>query len=149
MGTRYKGGEREVRALNAFITLMRCADTISAFAHEHLKDVGLTVSQFGCLEALFHCGELCQGELAAKLLRTMGSVTSLVAGLEERGYVERAREPGDKRFVRVRLTRKGRELIAKLMPEHVKLITTRFEPLSPAEQQRLRELCRKLGKGRA
>jgi len=28
------------------------------------------------------------------------------------------------------------------------LITRRFRPLSAAEQQRLRELCRKLGKGR-
>ncbi len=147
MGTKYRGGEREMRALNAFITLMRSADSISAFAHGHLKDAGLTVSQFAALEALYHCGDLCQGNLAGKLLRTMGSVTSLIAGLERRGLVKRVREPGDKRFVRVGLTQKGRGLIGRIMPRHVGLITRRFQALSPAEQERLRELCRKLGKG--
>lgn len=146
MGTRYRGSKDEIRALNAFIALMRSADAISAFAHEHLKERGLTVSQFGALEALYHCGDLCQGELAGKLMRTMGSVTSLIAGLERRRLVERVREPGDKRFVTVKLTGKGRALIEAIMPKHVGLITRRFRPLSAEEQQRLRELCRKLGK---
>ena len=148
MGTKYRGSEEEIRALNAFIALMRSADAISAFAHEHLQDRGLTLSQFGALEALYHCGDLCQGELAAKLMRTMGSVTSLIAGLERRELVRRVREPGDQRFVTVKLTGKGRKLIGTIMPKHVGLITRRFRPLSAAEQQRLRELCRKLGKGR-
>lgn len=149
MGTRYQGSQEEVRALNAFITLMRSADAISAFTHAHLKEADLTVSQFGALEALYHCGDLCQGELAGKLLRTMGSVTSLIAGLERRGLVERARRSEDKRFVRVKLTDQGRGLVRKLLPRHVKLIATRFRAISAADQERLRDICRRLGRGRS
>src|SRR5437868_4991709 len=107
MGTKFKGTEREVRALNAFITLMRAADSVSDFTHKHLKDHELTVSQFGALEALYHCGEMCQGDLAAKLMRSFGSVTSVMDGLQKRGLLMRERGEEDKRFVNVKLTKAG------------------------------------------
>ncbi len=106
----------------------------------------LTGSQFGILEALLHLGPICQGELAGKLLRSGGSITSVVAGLERRGLVERRRDGSDKRFVSVRLTEKGAKLIGGIFPEHAKTVARQFRALTAPEQDELRRLCRKLGK---
>lgn len=145
MPSHHKGGQAEVRALSAFITLMRAADAFSGHLHRRLAGKGLSVSQFGVLEALMHLGELCQGELAAKLLRSCGSITSVVEGLEKRGLVARTRAKEDSRFVRVSLTGSGRRLIAGIFPGHARQITRRFGALTVGEQEELRRLCRKLG----
>jgi MarR family 2-MHQ and catechol resistance regulon transcriptional repressor len=148
MPTRYDGDEREVRALNAFITLMRASEAVASSVNEGLAARRLTPSQFGVLEALLHLGPLCQGELAGKLLRSGASVTSVVEGLERRGLLVRQRTEEDKRFVRVALTGKGRKLVEELFPGHAKAVAGRFAVLRPAEQDELRRLCRKLGVGK-
>lgn len=146
MSTKYRGSQQEVRALNAFITLMRSADSVWDFAHLHLKDHRLTTSQFAALEALYHCGELCLGDLAGKLMRTEGSITSVVDGLERRKLARREKSADDKRFVNVRLTEEGRTLMDWVMPRHVKQITRRFGVITPEQQEQLRDICRQLGK---
>ena len=145
MPTRYRGDEREIRALNAFITLLRAAEAVSASVNQRLAGRRLTSSQFGVLEALLHLGPLCQGDLAGKLLRSGASVTSVVAGLEKRGLLIRQRTEEDKRFVRVALTGKGRKLIDEVFPGHAKAVADRLAVLPPEEQDELRRLCRKLG----
>ena len=147
MPTRYRGSETEVRALNALITLVRAAEAVTVEMHRDLGRKRLTSSQFGVLEALFHVGPLCQGELAAKLLRSGASLTSVVAGLEKRGLVIRQRTEEDKRFVRVALTGKGRALIRDIFPAHAATVGRLFGVLTAKEQEELRRLCRKLGTG--
>jgi MarR family 2-MHQ and catechol resistance regulon transcriptional repressor len=62
--TQYKGARNEVRALSAFVKLVRAAESVSARIHRHLADTGLSVSQFGVLEAIYHLGPLSQSEIA-------------------------------------------------------------------------------------
>ena len=145
MPTRHRGSENEVRALNAFITLVRAAEAVTVSLHRELAGQRLTSSQFGVLEALFHLGPLCQGELAGKLLRSGASVTSVVEGLEKRGLVIRQRTEEDKRFVRVALTGKGRKLIQEIFPAHARTAARIFSILTAEEQAELRRLCRTLG----
>ena len=147
MPTRYRGREKEIRALNALITLVRAAEAVSVEMHRNLGRKRLTSSQFGVLEALFHLGPLCQGELALKLLRSGASMTSVVEGLERRGLVVRQRTEEDKRFVRVALTGKGGALIREIFPAHAETVGRLFSVLSADEQEDLRRLCRKLGTG--
>lgn len=147
MPTRHRGTENEVRALNAFITLVRASEAVSVTLHRELGGKNLTSSQFGVLEALFHLGPLCQGELAGKLLRSGASTTSVVEGLEKRGLVVRQRTEEDKRFVRVALTGKGRKLIQDVFPAHAEKAVRLFGVLTFEEQEQLRRLCRKLGTG--
>ena len=147
MATKYRGAENEVRALNAFITLVRASEAVVGILQRDLVGKRLTSSQFGVIEALFHLGPLCQGELAAKLLRSGASTTSVVEGLENRGLVVRQRTEEDKRFVRVALTPKGRQLIQEIFPAHAETVTRLFSVLTEAEQEQLRRLCRKLGTG--
>jgi MarR family transcriptional regulator, 2-MHQ and catechol-resistance regulon repressor len=147
MGTKYRGPENQVRALNAFITLARASEAVAARLERSLAGKRLTTSQFGVIEALLHLGPLCQGELAGKLLRSGASMTSVVEGLEKRGLVVRQRTEEDKRFVRVALTGKGRRLIQEIFPAHAETVTRLFSVLTEEEQEQLRRLCRKLGTG--
>ena len=146
MATKYRGSQDEVRALSALISLMRASEALSTSLQREMAGERLTGSQFGILEVLLHLGPICQGVLAGKLLRSCGSMTSVVAGLEKKGLVERRRDGSDKRFVTVMLTGKGNKLIGGIFPEHAKTVTRQFGALTAPEQDELRRLCRKLGK---
>lgn len=145
MGTHYQGTEREVRALNAYIKLMRAADSVTSRLSPLVAAVGLTMSQFGALEALYHLGPLCQCDLADKLLKSSGNITMVIDNLERRGLVRRWREGKDRRFVTVYLTEKGRRVIGEIFPRHVAAIVEEMSTLTKAEQEMLGRLCRKLG----
>lgn len=147
MGTRYKGTKEEVRALNAFIKLVRSADSVNARLAPALAQEALTESQFGALEALYHVGPLHQCDLGQKLLRTSGNVTMVVDNLEKRGLVRRERGQEDRRFVTVHLTDAGERLIRDIFPRHAKRIIEEMSVLSSVEQEELGRLCRKLGMG--
>lgn len=146
MGTRHRGTAAEVRALNAYINLMRAAESVTARLQPWLDEHGLTVTQFGALEALLHLGPMCQRELGEKLLKSGGNITMVVSNLEKAGLVRRARAGRDQRFITVSLTARGRGLIRKIFPPHVAAIVRNLGALSVAEQEELRRLCRKLGR---
>jgi MarR family transcriptional regulator, 2-MHQ and catechol-resistance regulon repressor len=148
MGTRYHGPAAETAALNAYIKLMRAAESVTARVHFEVGS-NLTVSQFGALEVLLHCGSLSQRELADKLVRNAGNVTLVIDNLERRHLVQRERDPADRRFVTVHLTAKGRLLIQELFPKVAANIAREFSLLSPEEQRTLARLCKKVGLGRA
>lgn len=146
MSTHYKGKADEVRALNAFIKLMRAADSVSADLARSVADADLTLGQFGVLEALQHLGPLCQVDLGTKLLRSGSNVTMLIDNLQKRGLVRRTRRRDDRRVVDVSLTAQGRALITRLFPAHAKRIARIFSALSASQQEQLAGLCRKLGR---
>jgi MarR family 2-MHQ and catechol resistance regulon transcriptional repressor len=145
MGTHYKGTQREIRALDTYIKVMRAADSVSARLSPRLAAAGLTMSQLGALEALYHLGPLCQCDLANKLLKTSGNITMVIDNLERLGLVRRRREGRDRRFVTVHLTEKGRRVIREIFPRHVAAIVEEMSILTKAEQEELGRLCRKLG----
>ena len=141
----FHGTARQERALEAYVKLLRAADTVDSFLMSKLESAGLTPSQFGVLEALYHIGPLCLGELARKLLKTSGNLTMVVGNLQKRGLVTRTRQAADKRFYLVSITEKGRKLIAQVFPQHVERIVGAMSELAPAEQETLAALSRKLG----
>ena len=145
MGTYYKGTEEEIRALNAYIKLMRAAESVTSRLNPRLTTVRLTISQFGVLEALFHLGPLYQCDLAQKLLKSSGNITMVIDNLEKRGLVKRQREVEDRRFVTIHLTEKGHQLISETFPHHVAAIVEEMSILTAAEQGELSLLCRMLG----
>lgn len=147
MPTKYRGTADETRALNAFIKLARAINSLNANLARHIADEGgLTMSQFGVLEALLHLGALSQGDIGQKLLLSGSNVTTVVDNLEKRHLVRRTRRPGDRRVVDVELTDSGRKLIARLFPAHARRITNLLGALSARQQDQLGDLCRTLGK---
>jgi MarR family transcriptional regulator, 2-MHQ and catechol-resistance regulon repressor len=145
MGTHYQGTPDEIRALDVYIKLSRAADAVTQRINRHLKEDGLTVSQFGVLEALYHLGPMCQTELAGKILKSTGNLTLVIDNLERGGLVERQRDTVDRRFVSVHLTPAGEELIGRIFRPHVAGVVDTMSALTAAEQEELARLTRKLG----
>jgi len=147
VATRHQGTSREKRALDAYIALMRASEAVTARTHGHLAGAKLTIGQFGALEALHHLGPLRATALARKLLRSPGNMTTVLDNLERSGLVRRAREEGDRRCTKVSITARGTALIREIFPRHVQLLTRDISVLTAAEQDELKRLCRKLGRG--
>jgi MarR family 2-MHQ and catechol resistance regulon transcriptional repressor len=147
MQEEFRGNSKDVRALGTYVKLMRAAESITARVHKHLSSVGLTVSQFGVLEAIFHLGPLSQRDLGRKILRSSGNITMVIDNLEKRRLVRRERDASDRRMYIVHLTGDGQKLIGNIFPSHAALITNELSVLNAADQKILGDLCKKVGVG--
>ena len=147
MPTRYRGSAAERRALDAYIKLMRAAESVTARLAAGVREAGLTTTQLGVLEALLHLGPMAQCDLAAKQLKSPANLTTVVDNLERRELVRRRRDEHDRRRSIVELTPRGRELIEAAFPAHAAAIVRELSVLSTEEQRQLGRLCRKLGLG--
>lgn len=146
MGTHFRGRDDEVRALDAYIKLVRASETFTAWTGAVMEASELSASQFGVLEALLHRGPMHQHEIAKRLLKSGGNVTMVVDNLEKRGMVTRERDPDDRRRVTVRMTESGRDAIERVFPRVKETIIEGMAALTPTEQATLADLCRKLGR---
>jgi MarR family 2-MHQ and catechol resistance regulon transcriptional repressor len=141
----FLGNNKEVRALSTYVKLMRAAESITSRVHKHLSSVGLTVSQFGILEAIHHLGPLSQRDLGQKILRSSGNITMVIDNLERRHLVRRERDTSDRRIFIIHLTNEGQKLIRKIFPSHAALITKEMSVLNSTDQKLLGDLCKKVG----
>ncbi len=139
--------EAEEQALRLWISLARCYVTFSRAVACKVAEYDLTAPQFGVLEALYHLGPLSLGELAEKLLVTGGNVTYVMDRLEAQDLVARERSGDDRRVVRAHLTTKGRATMEGVFPLHVAFVRSLVGGLNPEDQDMLRDLLKKLGKG--
>lgn len=140
---KFHGNRKQVLALNTFVKLVRCTNTVSYHIHKHLQNE-LTVSQFGILEALVHLGPMSQKELSEKILKSPGNITTIINNLEKAGLVIRILSMEDRRYYAIHLTEKGRELIERIFPVHAEILFNRMSVLTEQEQQTLGKLLKKL-----
>ncbi len=146
MATHAKGSAAEVRALDAYIKLVRAGDTLGARVREIVAGYGLTETQFAVLEALYHLGPLHANQLAKKLLRSGANITTVLDNLEKTEQIERVRGGEDRRCVTIRLTAAGTTLIRTVFPAVASKLTGLMSALDPREQDELGKLARKLGR---
>ncbi len=132
-------------ALDTYVKLLRASRAVLARVEPRLASTGLTITQFGVLEAILHKGPLGQRELSRKVLTSPGNMTDLVDKLEARGLVHRIRQKADRRAVRVELTEAGRALIGPLFADHAGDIAAAMGGLDATELRQLSALLRKLG----
>lgn len=132
-------------ALNTYTKLMRGAESVTGRVGRKMSEAGLTISQFGVLEALLHKGPLCQRDVASKILKSTGNITLVIDNLEKQGLVLRERSLEDRRFCTVVLTAKGRTLIEATFAEVEAAIVAEMGVLTDEEQETLGRICKKLG----
>ena len=132
-------------ALNSYTKLMRAAETVTVRVSRTMSAAGLTISQFGVLEALHHKGPLCQRDIAAKILKSTGNITLVIDNLEKQGLVTRERVNEDRRFLTIKLTGKGTSLIKAVFANVEAAIVAEMGTLTEDEQELLGQLCKKLG----
>jgi DNA-binding MarR family transcriptional regulator len=78
------------------------------------------------------------------LMRTSGTMTHRLAGLEKAGLVRRVEDPDDSRSKLVELTPEGLALVDRIAPAHLENERRLLSPLTASEQHELTELLRKL-----
>ncbi|MFI6942117.1 MarR family winged helix-turn-helix transcriptional regulator [Streptomyces sp. NPDC050418] len=91
---------------------------IKSFLVEH----GLEVGEFDVLTTLQRSGppyELTAGAFRKAAMVTSGAITNRIDRMEAKGLVERVRDTGDRRAVKIRLTERGQELTSKVIKEHL------------------------------
>jgi MarR family 2-MHQ and catechol resistance regulon transcriptional repressor len=128
------------------VRLARAFRAIEAVAARDAARHGLTLAEFGMLEALYHLGPMPLGEVQRRILVSSGGVTYLADSLESRGLVRREPADRDRRIRIATLTDEGREMIEKIFPEHAARLEEAMAGLSPEEQERAATLIRRLGK---
>lgn len=133
------------RALDLYVKLHRCTETLRSRSAAFFAAHDLTYSQFATLEALYHVGPMCQRDVAGKVLKSGGNLTLVIDNLEKAKLVRRQPSREDRRQNLVAVTAKGRKLMEKIFPDHAARITKSMSVLSAREQEQLARLCRKLG----
>lgn len=135
-----------VLALSTFVKLRRAVNALTSRLTGPLsREHGLTETQFGVLEALYHLGPMPQARLCEKLLVSGSNLTTVIDNLERNGLVRREPNPDDRRAWLVTLSDKGRGLIARAFPGHAARVRELLGNLTQAEQRELGRLCRTLG----
>ncbi|MFF4234377.1 MarR family winged helix-turn-helix transcriptional regulator [Actinomadura geliboluensis] len=108
---------------------------------------GLESWEFDVLATLRRHGvpyELTAGELLTAAMVTSGAITNRIDRMEAKGLVERVRDTGDRRSVRIRLTPRGLETVEELVAEHAANEDRLLAALDPAERERLAGALRTL-----
>ncbi|MBD0319300.1 MAG: MarR family transcriptional regulator [Gemmatimonadetes bacterium] len=133
-------------SLRLWVIFSRAHAAVGARAQADVTRHGLTIAEFGVLEALHHKGPMLLSELKAKILVSNAGVTYLVDRLEKRGLVERRRCDRDRRAYYAHLTAEGTGFVARIFPEHAAAIEEAFSVLSAEERATATALLRKVGR---
>lgn len=106
---------------------------------------GPTSMQFAALVTLWRRGPLSQNLLGRLLAMDPPTVKGVVARLMARGLVERRRDAGDARLLRVALTPAALAALPGWVERAKAITAATLAPLPPVEQARLVGLLRRLG----
>jgi DNA-binding MarR family transcriptional regulator len=88
--------------------------------------------------------ELSAGDLMRSAMVTSGAITQRLDRLETRGLVRRDPHPNDGRVVLVSLTPAGRELVDRVLPDHLATEERLLAGLTPQQRTALADLLRTL-----
>lgn len=148
-----RGGERDEGGgglpLKLWVALARAHNAVQARAAADAARHGLTLAEFGVLEALHHRGPMLLGEVQRRILVSSGGITYLVDRLEKRGLVERRDCAEDRRARYAHLTAEGEALIRRIFPEHADAIRAATAGLDKKEKRQALRLLRTLGRAAA
>ena len=109
-----------------------------------LRPHDLTHAGFVVLMSVWITGPRETRELAAILRVTKGAIVGAVDTLERRGLVARERSLEDRRFVTVKLTDEGTDLISRVQKDWHALEREVTADLTDRERRTLAALCRKV-----
>ncbi|MFC4908985.1 MarR family winged helix-turn-helix transcriptional regulator [Actinomadura gamaensis] len=127
----------------AFLLAQLGAHAAGVFA-ERIKVLDLTPPQAGLLRMLKARPGGSQRELADRLGMPPSRFVPFVDTMEQRGLVERRRNPDDRRLHALYLTEAGESLLNELIPLAIEHEKDLVSPLSPEEHRQLTSLLRRI-----
>jgi DNA-binding MarR family transcriptional regulator len=144
MDTRLTDDHHE--SLRLWLRLLTCSSLIESQVRKKLAvQFKTTLPRFDLMAQLERAPQgLQMGELSRRMLVTGGNITGIVDQLERSGLIVRAADPEDRRAYRVKLTKEGRRLFAKMAVEHESWIVALFDGIGIRDQRSLNELLLRL-----
>ncbi len=143
-------GTSGTQAERAFRATLYAGGLIRSVMQPYFLRFGISGSQWGVLRALQRAED--QGvhslrltELSQRLLVQPPSTTGVVDRLQRMGLVARCIASDDARARQVSLTPAGRELVRKVLKDHLQQVQAVMAGLSEQEQQQLQHLAERLG----
>jgi DNA-binding MarR family transcriptional regulator len=129
----------------------RLLEAAERVMHDHMNplfaEAGLQPGEFDVLATLKRSGApymLSPTRLYEAAMISSGGMTNRLDRLERAGLVERRPDPGDRRGKLIALTEAGKRLIDEAIGRHVANEEKLLSTLSPAEQEKLNVLLKKL-----
>jgi DNA-binding MarR family transcriptional regulator len=112
---------------------------IRAHLDDLLRPLRLTTHQYTALSVLERRAGLTSAELARRSFVRPQTMHEMITSLDERGFIERHRDPDNRRVLLIRLTPQGRALL-RTYDEQVQLLQERMlGTLSGRQRQTLRD----------
>jgi DNA-binding MarR family transcriptional regulator len=110
--------DHEDAILNTFMLFVQTAQGVLKYTEARLyRQARLSVSKLVILKALAsNGGTMMPSEIARWTNTERHNITALVARMRQDGLVTAERNSSDKRFVNIKLTDKGREVLSQAMP---------------------------------
>jgi MarR family 2-MHQ and catechol resistance regulon transcriptional repressor len=138
--------ESTAAALRLWVIMSRAQAAVSDLASADVARHGLTLAEFGIIEALYHRGPMLLGEVQRRILVSSGGITFLVDRLVAKGLVERRTCESDRRARYAALTAKGEQLVHEIFPAHAAVIARAMAGISTQDQQYVADMLRDLGR---
>lgn len=110
--------------------------SVDQYFRRTIRPLGLTVIEWYIMRALFEQDGQHASELARAVGRAATSFTPNLDKLQDKGFIERQPDPGDRRAVRIYLTESGSKL-KKRVQETSKEVDSFIVNLFPPEKYRI------------
>lgn len=127
------------------LVLWKAAKAVEKADRASIAGTGLGSSDFTIMEALLHKGPLQINQIGERVLLSSGSMTVAVNRLENKGFVQRIKDPSDGRCYYVHLTKSGRKFIKDAYHKHLENLEKIAGVLTREERFELVRLLKKLG----
>lgn len=139
-----RGGRRRYALDGQIGFLLRKAQQrhLSIFSTHIGED--LTAQQFAALAKLNEVGPSSQNSLGRQTAMDVATIKGVVSRLKDRGLIDKAPDPDDKRLHLIDLTAEGRRTIERVLPLAQEISRMTLAPLDRAEQQTLIRLLKKI-----
>ncbi len=111
---------------------------LTRLMRQERSDASVPIGQLAALGTVHHHGPLTAGELAEREQVQPPSMTKIIAALEDRGLVQRAIHPVDRRQVLISSTSAGRELVLSTRRARTEWLARRLALLTADERSALR-----------
>jgi len=133
-------------ASKPFLALARelacCFQAFESYSAAHIRELGLTPSQFDIIATLGNTPGMTSKMLGEKTLITKGTLTGVVDRLIDKGLVRRKQCECDGRSQIVQLTKKGEAVFEDVFPAHVEYFSKLFVDFKAEDYARIQSaLC--------
>lgn len=129
---------------DVLVALRRIIRATDLYSKSLSKTVGLTSPQLLVLDAVDTMGDVPIGQLARRISLSQATVTTILDRLEARGLLYRERSELDKRRVHVKLTKRGRKVLADAPTLLQQSFIDRFHALQDWEQSMIKAALQRI-----